>query len=621
MTAEGGMGAERPSMQPQVWDRLAGQLGSVSFGEVTVSPQVVPDVDAITQVGVDPVQFSATTERHAQLVDEVRRLVAGKPLAERSAEEGIDDSWVHDEQYSHSIRLISLVGRLAVEGKLGTPEGIIAKESLRDRFRCSVVEMLHTDKVSREKLEILYERKHLVREGHIMALDGETDMAKMCERGAFKAAIEALVDPKMQTMADRCGADARVAKRVEDIPIGSVMMGLSVFPKEDMERFGKEFYENHGFREGLSFIQWYYRLDADTLLATSYSVDHHDLDSLRDVWNLWASKPSSEIPSDEVTNTWLDHDITRACTLEEARAMALRIRDSFYNKVGATNQRYSVDEFYDINEGVANELFDTLYMSMTVAQATKQMSNILSAFADGILAGKEHLSDEVQYQLLNIQRSERLADSDVALLEQLIRYAVTEHLRGGLNLIGKVERPQVMLLVPQGDAAAKAQYIASITAAGVIDGAKNNRTYGGCTVSITLGKKKDDGSDFNPLDVFGGHEEGEEEDDWSWTTGVCRVTACPTRPNQTMIGPCSVCKKCQSKFDTGMKLEQIVASYGGAVEETPAHQVERHAEKMPLLVIRGLGARVIADRGGAKTVKVHHSTEAEEEHEHELVPA
>ena len=37
---------------------------------------------------------------------------------------------------------------------------------------------------------------------------------------------------------------------------------------------------------------------------------------------------------------------------------------------------------------------------------------------------------------------------------------------------------------------------------------------------------------------------------WKWKQGVCQVQTCPTRPGKTEVGPCSVCRSCQAKFDS-----------------------------------------------------------------------
>jgi hypothetical protein len=52
---------------------------------------------------------------------------------------------------------------------------------------------------------------------------------------------------------------------------------------------------------------------------------------------------------------------------------------------------------------------------------------------------------------------------------------------------------------------------------------------------------------------FGGPPEGSEsldKKDWKWKKGRCVIKTCPS-PNPTEVGPCSVCRKCQNKFDKG----------------------------------------------------------------------
>lgn len=41
------------------------------------------------------------------------------------------------------------------------------------------------------------------------------------------------------------------------------------------------------------------------------------------------------------------------------------------------------------------------------------------------------------------------------------------------------------------------------------------------------------------------------KENWKWKQGVCQVQTCPTRPGKTEVGPCSVCRSCQAKFDKG----------------------------------------------------------------------
>ena len=63
---------------------------------------------------------------------------------------------------------------------------------------------------------------------------------------------------------------------------------------------------------------------------------------------------------------------------------------------------------------------------------------------------------------------------------------------------------------------------------------------------------------------------GEGKKSWKWKKGICRTENCTTRPGETLVGPCSVCKNCQHWYDnkrdpaklySGMKkLEHVTSS-------------------------------------------------------------
>jgi hypothetical protein len=44
--------------------------------------------------------------------------------------------------------------------------------------------------------------------------------------------------------------------------------------------------------------------------------------------------------------------------------------------------------------------------------------------------------------------------------------------------------------------------------------------------------------------------ESESSGSWTWKKGVCRIKSCPS-PKPTDVGPCSICRGCQHKFDSG----------------------------------------------------------------------
>lgn len=74
---------------------------------------------------------------------------------------------------------------------------------------------------------------------------------------------------------------------------------------------------------------------------------------------------------------------------------------------------------------------------------------------------------------------------------------------------------------------------------------RNEVTFCGVTISIDEAKEKGlPVNDYNEL-----INEGKEG--WEWKLGQCVVKQCPSRPSKTLVGPCSVCKKCQAQFDAG----------------------------------------------------------------------
>lgn len=83
------------------------------------------------------------------------------------------------------------------------------------------------------------------------------------------------------------------------------------------------------------------------------------------------------------------------------------------------------------------------------------------------------------------------------------------------------------------------------------------RTGGGCagtTQSVFGSKPGELSSDSEGIlgqDATETSDSSNEKSNWKWKKGVCQVKACPSRPGQTEVGPCSVCRHCQAEFDAG----------------------------------------------------------------------
>lgn len=86
--------------------------------------------------------------------------------------------------------------------------------------------------------------------------------------------------------------------------------------------------------------------------------------------------------------------------------------------------------------------------------------------------------------------------------------------------------------------------------------ARNNiRVGAGCPGEVDAGfgegkqsknteNRRDDGEDDPDADA-------EDRSTWYKKKAVCRVESCATRPGQTEVGPCDVCRSCQILFDSG----------------------------------------------------------------------
>lgn len=68
-----------------------------------------------------------------------------------------------------------------------------------------------------------------------------------------------------------------------------------------------------------------------------------------------------------------------------------------------------------------------------------------------------------------------------------------------------------------------------------------------CGATISLKEAQDQGLEVNSY----GELVNKGKEGWTWKDGVCVVKSCSTRPAKTKVGPCSVCRSCQAKFDRG----------------------------------------------------------------------
>ena len=97
----------------------------------------------------------------------------------------------------------------------------------------------------------------------------------------------------------------------------------------------------------------------------------------------------------------------------------------------------------------------------------------------------------------------------------------------------------------------------------------NVKVKGGCPGEIG---QNFGGSGENILGQPGDIESSSDKKDWKWKVGKCQVKTCPS-PNPTEVGPCSVCRSCQAKFDKGQ--DPTKPSFTGSILSGVAKAIKK----------------------------------------------
>jgi len=89
-----------------------------------------------------------------------------------------------------------------------------------------------------------------------------------------------------------------------------------------------------------------------------------------------------------------------------------------------------------------------------------------------------------------------------------------------------------------------------------------------CGMTIDNNKSKELGLKVDDLGQL--IKEGKES--WAWKKGVCRIDNCPTRPGQTDVGPCDICRNCQHWFERNRDPAKLYKGMGKVVDSVTSKQ-------------------------------------------------
>jgi hypothetical protein len=421
------------------------------------------------------------------------------------------------DEYGDSGRLSRAVGALIVKHTVETevPEVAGFVERGRQEFFSNLTEKLKTHPNLRKYLDSEDEHVYKKINGRIITADGVTPIVDLTGNGARKSREMAEADPRMQPQARSDEIDHHNMRFVEDeLAVGESVAFVSVDRKDEF-KIDKDFYKNLGvigYREGLAYIQCFSRLDEDTYVFWTYSVEDSDLDVWRDILTV----RGTHIPEGEPTSSWHQYPIPLKGSREEVRTEIRTLRDSTYAAQGFTHKRHSVTEFVDTHEALLNEDFNTFILPLMTSAATGRKEPVIQALVEALLLNPGDMSKGTAEGLRRINRAEDFTEEDRRLIERCITYGAFMKLERRLQAFARgqeITKPVVIAAQRQAgsvDPAVMASQ-AQAMAGGVHNGLQRGIRVGGCSGEADLGTDRS--------------ADGKEKKEESATTDVGREKA------------------------------------------------------------------------------------------------
>ncbi len=410
------------------------------------------------------------------------------------------------EIYGRSLSTIRRLGAFMIqnmpEESIASPEADQAKVE----FYTSVEEGFGTDMELGGGLEVRDFDDRLVIDGRVMAKDLKTSISAMTEAGLTCAIETERKDQRFSPQLVRSKWDHQNALIVDEMARGEIgyntRIVISPFPEEAAAQSGNEYWRNIGYVPHLKrgFVQLYHA-HGDKVISGSLSFDGSNKQQLRDVF----SQLGVEIPEREVTDNWLKYAITGNLSEDKAKALATAIADKSgdpsYKK--NTNTVDVTKQYKPIMERAFNESYIHICESLSRGRQTEGARKLIYQFAN-----TAHNFNERYASALYKMRatSEQFTDDDSIVLHELLVYSTIEMMRslhfqkvaGGSGVTNEYDGAHsVAANLRSADPAIFQNMLSGFGS----DGAKNNRTYSACGLSISLGENEPKN---NPQSEFGG---------------------------------------------------------------------------------------------------------------------
>jgi hypothetical protein len=403
----------------------------------------------------------------------------------------------------------------------------VAFETLQGReelvyanFTSALREMLATDEEFRQFLHIDDKREHLVVDGQARDAEG-TPMVEVIHNGREAAERMADENPLLRVQVVREIGDEIVAEAVDKLLPGQALFTRSFEPIEELRSSTRrKAFLDRGYRDGMSYDQFYVKIDDNTLVAGSFSVDKSDEATYRQQ-RIEIGEP---LPKDATPNTIIRHGFVREATLEEAEQLVRVNRDDHYKRRGETHQRVSITEYQKQHDELIKSFFDIYYPKIADAEYTQRNNKNLQDFATTILqASSADLDAKVRQNLMRVANGQSFSKELSKTMDAAVRYAVVEELRKGLpNFIHGSAQPnkkspqeqEMVWTTTSGHSTTvkdvDIRYVNQLLATNVATGVSQGRSYGGCSPTVMSAMTGEggegDASDQanNPQGAFGG---------------------------------------------------------------------------------------------------------------------
>lgn len=415
------------------------------------------------------------------------------------------------EIYGRSLSTIHKLGVLMVGKAVSEATSSPEADQARVEFYTSVEEGFGTDVELGGGLEVRdFDSRSLIN-GRVMAKDLKTPVSDMTNAGLICAEETAQNDEHFLPQLTRSELDHKNALIVDKMARGetdyNTRIVVSPFPQEAAAKSGDKYWRGIGYVPHLrrGFVQLYHATEKG-LITGSLSFDGSDKRRLRMIF----SQHGIDIPEGEVTDNWLQYAITDTLSYDQAKVLATEIADEAgdlaYKKI--TNTVDITHEYRAIMDTVFNELYVHACESLVRGHQTPDVRRLIFQFADKASDFNDHYTGALYRMRAN---GSEFTDDDMVVLHELLVYSTIEmmralHLKNSKTLgdspgLHKSRRLDVSCL--QSLDGQNFQHMLSDFGA---IGARNNRTYSACGLSISLGETNTlfETTSGNKQDVFGG---------------------------------------------------------------------------------------------------------------------